>query len=76
MGIEMNVAPDVLGLGLAEARRRLGAAGVPVAVSETSPPRGPIAGELRVVRQHPHGDGLRLVAAAFPRLVAQESSRE
>ena len=66
-------APDVLGLPLPEATSRLEALGLAVRVTETSPPRGPIAGELRVVRQRlPHASEVSLTVAAFPPLPAEE----
>ena len=61
--------PDVRGLPPAEARRRLTAAGVAeITQTVTAPPRRPVAGELRVVRQRETQRGTELVVAAFPRL--------
>jgi hypothetical protein len=60
---------DVLGLSVAEARRRLHAAGVTEVVEVmTAPPRGAGEGQARVVRQRAGDEGGELVVAVFPRL--------
>jgi len=60
---------DVLGLPLAEARRRLAEAGVTVVEEAvTAPPRGAVAGETRVVRQRRRDETVALVVAAFPHI--------
>lgn len=57
---------DVIGLELEEARRRLEAAGMVVAVSETrSPiPTVQLTGPMRVVRQRVTSEGVELVVTA------------
>jgi hypothetical protein len=57
--------PDVLGLALQRAGEVLAAAGRRVRLMETAPPRGPLAGRRRVVRQRQAPDGaVELIAAA------------
>ena len=63
--------PDVLGLGVAEARQRLEAAGLALAEVMTAPPRGTSGGAVRVVRHHRAGERHSLVVAAFPVLQRQ-----
>lgn len=55
----MGAVPDVIGLELEDARRRLLASGMTVSVSETrSPLRGvSLSGPLRVVRQRLSASG-------------------
>ncbi len=71
--------PDMLGLEIAEARRRLETAGVrEVGVVATTPPRGGTpGGNERVVRVSRTGGSCALVVAAFPVLelhMPQEST--
>lgn len=62
---------DVLGLRVAEARRRLAQAGVTeVREERTAPPRGGAEGALRVVRVRTSPPGAALVVASFPELHA------
>lgn len=57
--------PDVVGFPLDRARALLDAAGaVVVKVERTQPPRTPLVGDLRVVRQRGLPDGVELVACA------------
>lgn len=59
---------DVLGLPLDLARQRLRDAGfVQISEQTTAPPRGPIAGQVRVVQQRTgRADEIVLVTASFP----------
>lgn len=60
------VIPDVLGLPVAEARLRLSAAGVAdIAEEPTTPPRGAIQGQARVVRQRLVDRQVQLVLTNF-----------
>lgn len=74
-----RVPPDVLGLRVEEARRRLQEAGWTVAEGRTAPPRGGTpGGNERVVRVNRAGERHSLVVAAFPVLqhqTPQESAR-
>ncbi|HEX6988540.1 MAG TPA: hypothetical protein VF282_03670 [Bacillota bacterium] len=57
---------DVLALPLEEAIGRLGQQGLAVAVIETSPPRGPLAGTPRVLAQRSSGDRVTLIVGRVP----------
>ncbi|HEX6989999.1 MAG TPA: hypothetical protein VF282_11080 [Bacillota bacterium] len=57
---------DVLALPLEEAIGRLEQEGLAVAVIETSPPRGPLAGTPRVLAQRSSGDRVTLIVARVP----------
>lgn len=58
----MSTPPDVIGLRLEEARRRLEAAGLKISVVETQPPFAvDLSGPLRVVRMRRRGDEVELV---------------
>jgi len=61
----VTAVPSVIGRRLAQAREILERAGVAVvAVEETRPPRAPLEGPRRVVRQRRTDEGLSLVVAA------------
>jgi undecaprenyl diphosphate synthase len=61
----MSDLPQIIGWELAEAEQLLSAAGQRVVVRATAPPRGPVAGTMRVVRQRVLEDGsIELVVAA------------
>jgi hypothetical protein len=63
--------PDVVGLPVDEARSRLCRSGWGFTQLVTGPPKRPLlSGAWRVVRQHEAPDGVELVTALFPVLVA------
>ena len=69
MGNGERLVPEVLGLPVAEARRRLAEAGVTEVVEvATAPPRGATEGEARVVRQRERDGCVSLTLAVFPEL--------
>lgn len=68
--------PDVIGVGIEQARSRLAEAGIAV-VGEavTAPPRRPLLeGEWRVVQLKQSGPGVVLVTALFPVLADKQTS--